>query len=182
MSGGVIKQNAVGLLALAVALAVGAYAFVNIKPARKIAFVDSQRLMTGFKESHKVDKELRDEDAKWRADLKTMEDGIKVFMDSMSVKYDKADAKVKKEMQDELSLRNQQANNFERANVRKMQETNQAKMAKVFEKINAFMKEYGKSHQYEIVFGTVNGSILYGEGSPADVTTEVIEKLNARYE
>jgi outer membrane protein len=182
MNTGFWKNNTLSLLALTVALAVGAYTFANLKPTRKIAFVDSQRLMTGFKESHKVDKELRDEDAKWRTDLKAMEDGIKAFMDSMSANYDKADAKIKKQMQDELSLRNQQANNFERANVRKMQEANQAKMAKVFEKINAFMKEYGVAHHYEIVFGTVNGSILYGEGSPADVTTEVIEQLNARYE
>jgi Skp family chaperone for outer membrane proteins len=150
--------------------------------AKKIAFVDTQRLLTGFKEAHKVNKEIEAEDGKWRKDLKTMEDSLKAHMDNMSANYDHADVKKKKEMQDELSVRNQQTNNFERVNVKRMQDLTNKKMAAVYEKINSLMKEYGKAKDYDIVFGTVNGSILYGEGTSADITDEFVELLNKRFE
>jgi Skp family chaperone for outer membrane proteins len=149
---------------------------------RTFAFVDTQRLLTGFKEAHKVNKEIQVEDEKWRKDLKAIEDSLKAHMDYMSAHYDASDAKKKKEMQDELSLRNQQMNNFERMNMKRVQELTDKKMAGVYEKINTFMKEFGKTKGYDIVFGTVNGSIIYGEGSKADVTNDVVELLNKRYE
>ncbi len=175
------KHNLVGIVALLVAAGFGLRT-LKVDGAGKMAFVDSQRLMTGFKEANQADKELRDEDAKWRGNLKVLEDSIKAFMDTMSVKFDKSDLKTKKSLQDELSLRNQQANNFERANVHRMQEMNKEKIAKIYQKINSFMKEYGKSKGYQIIFGTANGSILYGEGTPSDITDDVIKNLNQRYE
>src|SRR6185369_7675715 len=63
--------------------------------ARKIAFVDTQRLMTTFKEANKVNKELEAADGKWKADLKSMEDSLKAYMDTMTVKFDAADMKTK---------------------------------------------------------------------------------------
>ena len=182
MGSAFLSQNGLALLALAVALGFGIHSTLRQNPAQRIVFVDTQRLMTGFKEANEIDKELRAEETKWRGSLKVLEDSIKAFMDTMSVRYDKADLNERKKLQDELSLRNQQANNFERANIRRMQELNQTKMAKVFEKVNLFMKEYGKLHGYPIIFGTVNGSILYGENTAADITYDVVEQLNKRYE
>jgi outer membrane protein len=182
MNGGFLKQNAIGLLAMAVALGVGAYVSMNFKSSRKIAFVDTQRLLTGFKESNKVNKEIEAIDMKWKGDFKAMQDSLKAFMDTMTVKYDKADVKGKKEMQEELELRNQQMNNFERINTKKMQDLSREKLSVVFEKVNAFMKEYGASKGYDVIFGTTQGNIIYGEGTAADITNDVLAKLNQRYE
>lgn len=113
--------------------------------ARKIGFVDTQRLMTGFKEAHKVNKELEAQDGKWKADLKAMDDSLKAFMDTMTVKFDAADMKTKKQMQDELAMRNQQVNNYQRYHTKKMQDLTQQKIQDVYAKINAFMKEYGSA-------------------------------------
>lgn len=169
-------------MALLVALGFG---FVGLKKeagVRKIAFVDTQRVLMGFKDANAVNKAVEAEDQIWKSALKVMEDSLKSYMDSMTVKYDKADAKTKKEMQDELSVRNQQINNFERVNTKKMQDLSREKLASVFEKINALLKEYGKARHFDVIFGTAQGSILYGEGTPADITDEIIAKLNQRYE
>jgi outer membrane protein len=179
------RPDPIALIALIIAIAALALAW---KPwagqggARKVAFVDTQRLMTGFKEAHKVNKELEAEDAKWKADLKAMEDSLKAFMDSMTVKFDAADVKTKKQMQDELAMRNQQVNNFQRYHVKRMQDLTQQRMKDVYAKINAFMKEYGTANKYDILFGTANGSILYGEKTAADVTDAVIQALAKRYD
>lgn len=178
----VAKDRVFGIgIGLLVLVAIG-LSVANRLEAKKVAFVDTQRLITGFKEAHKVNKEIQAEDEKWRKDLKAIEDSLKAHMDDMSANYDRSDAKSKKEMQDKLSLRNQQMNNFERMNVKRMQELTTKKMSSVYEKINASMKEYGKAKRYDIVFGTVSGSILYGEGTKADITDEVVELLNRRFE
>lgn len=167
-----------GMIALALVWKSGMHA----GGARKIAFVDTQRLMAGFKEANKVNKELEAEDAKWKGDHKAMEDSLKAFMDTMTAKFDAADIKTKKQMQDELAMRNQQVNNFQRYHVKKMQDLTASRMKDVFAKVNVFMKEYGAAHGYDVIFGTVNGSILYGENTQGDITDDVIQALAKKYE
>lgn len=182
MNSGYWSRNAIALLSLAGVLALATFLLVKRPSNRTFAFVDTGRLLTSFKDAHRVNKEVEVEDLKWKAAFKVMEDSLKAFMDTMTVRYDLADFKTKREMQDELAVRNQQVTNFQRVNTGKMQEISREKLAKVYEKIDAFMKEFGKSHGYDVVFGTSQGSILYGEGTAADITDEVIEELNRRYE
>lgn len=181
-SGGFMKSNGIGVAAFilaALALGMGSKWHSETK---KVAFVDSQRMLTSFKEANQVNKEVEVEDRKWKTALMAMEDSLQAFMDTMTVRYDNATLKEKGALEDELALRNQQINNFKRANVAKMQDISREKLAKVYDKINAFMKEFGKSGGYDVIFGTAQGSILYGEGSAADITDEFIRELNKRYE
>lgn len=148
----------------------------------KIGFVNSERVITGFKPAYEVEKGLLEKDSQFKAKLKVLEDSTKAFMDSMSVRYDNANQSMKKQIQDELSARNQQINNLNRAHMRAMEEERTAKMQGVYNKINSFLKEFGKGKGYSILFGTVQGgNILYGEGTSADVTEMVINGLNDRY-
>jgi outer membrane protein len=178
-----MKSNILAGLALIVAL--GALALSYTKSGnleKRLAFVDTNRMMTGFSEAHKANNEIKAEDLKWKANLKIMDDSLKSFMDSMTVKFDKADLKEKRALQEELGMRNQQINNYTAAQGKKMEDAAQKRLASVYEKINSYMKEYGKTKGYYVVFGTVSGSILYGEGTPLDITDEVIKGLNKRYE
>ena len=51
----------------------------------------------------------------------------------------------------------------------------------VFDEVTAFLKEYNKSKGYSIILATtMPGSILYAEQG-FDITSEVLEGLNARY-
>jgi outer membrane protein len=177
-----MKGNFLAAIALAVALAALGVSLKSGDVERRIAFVDTGRLMTGFTEAHKVNKEIKADDEKWRANLKVMEDSLQSFMDTMTVRFDAADVKTKRALQDELASRNQQINNYTAAQGRKMEEAAGKRMATVYEKINSFMKEYGKTKGYYLVFGTSNGNIIYGEASPVDITDAVIKGLNQRYE
>jgi len=96
--------------------------------------------------------------------------------------YNTANAKRKKELQDLLSAHNQQVNNFREASVKRMQKLQSEKMQSVIDKVNVYMAEYGKKHNYSIIFGTVaGGSILYGNSDRYDISNEVIKGLNERY-
>lgn len=154
--------------------------FFHFSP--KIAYVDNGKLMVGFVEASRVEKELKAENEKWKKQLKTLEDSLQAVIDNMSKEYDGAQAARKKELQDLLSARNQQINNFRQANMRKMDKLAQEKMAKVYEKANVYITEYGKKKGYSIILGTGNGgSILYGNENRYDITTEIVKGLNERY-
>jgi outer membrane protein len=177
-----MKSNILAGLALIAAAAALALPFLRGGVERQIAFVDTNRLMTAFTEAHKANQEIKAEDEKWKANLRIMEDSLKSFMDTMTVKYDAASMAEKRALQDELSMRNQQINNYTAAQGRKMEEAAQKRLAGVYEKINNYMKEYGKAKGYHVILGTASGSILYGEGTPMDITDDVIKGLNKRYE
>jgi outer membrane protein len=148
----------------------------------KIGFVNSQRLMTGFQPAYRVEKELAEENEKFKAKLKVLDDSLKSYMDSMTVKYDKANPEQQRAIQNRLAAKNQEINNLERAHGRKMEETRRVRMESVYNMINGFMSEFGKKKGYSILFGTVQGgNILYGEGTAADVTHQVLDGLNERY-
>lgn len=148
----------------------------------RIAYVNTGKLLVGFSESAKVDRELKSENDKWQNQIKQLEDSLQLVMNQMSKEYDKAPVARKKELQDMLSSRNQQINNFRQANIRNMEKIRLDKMQSVFDKANVFMTEYGKKHNYGIILGTVTGgSILYGDEGKYDITDDIIKGLNERY-
>jgi len=148
----------------------------------KIAYVNTGKLIIGFSEANKIEKEVKAEDDKWQAQYKSFGDSLQATIDGMSKEYNTAKPARKKELQDMLSARNQQINNFRQANVRKIQDMRQKRMETVFEKINIYISEYGKKHNYTMIFGTVaGGSILYGNERTCDKTEDIIKGLNERY-
>jgi Skp family chaperone for outer membrane proteins len=159
------------------------YAVINqMFLAPKVAYINTGKLMVGFSESAKIEKELKAEDDRWQAQYKALSDSLQAQIDKMSKEYNAASTAKKKELQDMLSARNQQVNNFKQANLRRMDELKQKKLQTVFDKANVFLSEYGKKHHYSIIFGTVaGGSILYGNESRYDITDEIIKGLNERY-
>lgn len=162
---------------------VGIYGIVNqIYFSPHLAYINTGKLIVGFSEANKVEKEIKVEDDKWQAQYKQLMDSVQVTMNGMSKEYNEATPSKKKELQDMLSARNQQANNYRQACMRKIDDLRQKKMQAVYDKINVFLSEYGKKHHYGIILGTVaGGSIVYGNESKFDITDEIVKGLNERY-
>jgi Skp family chaperone for outer membrane proteins len=162
---------------------IAAYAVMNqLFFMPRIAYVNTGKLMIGFSESAKVEKEIKVEDDQWQGQLKQLQDSLQGTINNMSKEYNSATPAKKKEMQDMLSARNQQVNNFKQANMRRIDDLRQKKMQGVFDKVNVYLGEYGKKHRYGIILGTVaGGSILYGNEAKYDITDDVVKGLNERY-
>ncbi len=164
------------------ALIVSLVIVLVVSPTPKIAYVDTAKLMIGFNEAAKVDKELKEVEEEWKEKLKILQDSVAAHIEVMNKEYDKAPLKKKKELQTKLTIHNQTVNNFRSANVKKMQELQQEKMKSIMDKANLYLMEYGKKHNYNMIFGTATGgSILYGDQSNYDITEQIIKGLNERY-
>lgn len=147
----------------------------------KVAYVNSQKLMTGFSEAAQAQKEIKAEDDKWRSQLKELEDTLQAAINQMSKEYNTAKPDRKKQLQDKLSAENQNVNNFKQANIRKMEQVKQEKLQGVINKVNVFVAEYGKKKGYTLILATtMDGDIAYGSDK-CDITDALIQGLNARY-
>ncbi len=177
-----VMSKVFGCLAV-MALGLSIYCLVDAKKSTaKYAFVNTQKLMTGFTPANAVLKDLEEDDARFKTHLKAMDDSLKSFMDSMTTAYDKSTPEKKKQWQDKLSYRNQEINNISRSHIKKMDEDRVRKMQGVYDKINVYISEFGKKQGYSIIFGTVQGgNILFGDGGSSDITQPVLDGLNERY-
>lgn len=156
--------------------------FYNFESTPKIAYVDTGKLLVGFSEANKVEREIKIEDEKWQKQAKGLEDSLQTIIDNISKEFNNAKPARKKEMQDILSARNQQLNNFRQANIRRIEILRKDKMQTVFDKVNYYLSEFGKKHRYSIILGTVaGGSILYGNENKYNITNEIVKGLNERY-
>ncbi len=168
-----------GVAALALA---GLVAHHMLAPRPRLAFVDTNKMLVGFREAAAVEKELKKRDDVWRRKAEVLEDSAKALMDRMSKEYDAASAARKRELQDMLAARNKELANFTQANMRQMEKMKQRKMQPVVDKVNLYLNEYGRENGYAVILAAVRGSptMLYGNAA-YDITDEVIAGLNERY-
>lgn len=149
----------------------------------KIGFVDTQKLLIGFSEANKANKEFEAANKQFEQNLAALQDSVKNQMDFMSKEFDKAADEKKVEMQKRLKKFNDDLNRYNQYGRQETVKKHQEKMAKVLEKINAYVEEYSKDNGYSLVLGsTNNGSILYGKECPENMTADLVKGLNKRYQ
>ncbi len=164
------------------ALIASAGSFFFLQSSSELVYVDVNKLLDGYKRTAIVKAEF-DEKAKvmksnvdslvanWQDELKAYEKE----RSSMSIK----EVELKQEL---LANKQQQINNYQQAVQKQLVEEDKKITQTVINDINDFVKEYGKTKGYKVIFGaTGNGTIMYGEES-SDLTGQVLEELNAEFE
>ena len=148
----------------------------------KIAYVDSSKLMIGFSEANKVNKEIEAEKKQYEENLKVLEDSVKANMDLMSKEFDSATPKKKNELREKLREWNTKMNRYQKAGAEEVANKHQQKMEVIIKKMNAYITEYGREHKYDLILGTTTGgNILYANQDKIDITDKIVKGLNERY-
>lgn len=156
--------------------------FTVLKTTNNIAYVNNSKLLIGFSESNKINKEYEIAKKKYQDNLETIEDSVKQHMDLMSKEYDKSTTRKKTELQTKLRQLNQDLNRYRETGKRSINEEHQKKMAEVVKKINTYVADYGKEHKYDFILGTTaGGNIMYSNDSKFDITADIVKGLNERY-
>lgn len=50
----------------------------------------------------------------------------------------------------------------------------------IITQLNQYVKDFGKEHHYDIIFGNTDGSLMYGDDK-LNITTEVTQYINDKY-
>ena len=165
-----------------VAVVLSLVALYFAKSSSQLVYVDVNKLIEGYSRT-KVAKAEFDKKANllkanvdslvgnWQKELKNYEKERA----SLSPK----ELKLKQEL---LGNKQQQINGYQEAIQKKIQEEDKKVTQTVINDINDYIKEYGKDHNYRIIFGASGGgNIMYADES-TDLTEEVLKGLNAEYE
>lgn len=150
-------------------------------PIRKLAYIETSRLLVGYSEADAANKELKAADEKWQKQFTAMKDSLQTLINPLSAEYEKAPAARKKEIEILINTFNQQLSTAQQENAASIQKSYDEKMKVITQKIDQYISEYGKRHHYDFIFGTLQGTITYANSSAVDVTDEIIKGLNERY-
>lgn len=175
------KYGIVALVALFFSLAgLGGIAYYQYKTVR-YGFVNTERLLNSFTEAKKAVDEINVDMEKWNTQRAVIEDSLKAFEKRMEESYASLSVEKKKELKSEQISRIEELGRFNQAQKKFVEEKRLEKLDGVYQKINAAMNDFAKEHGLDVVFASSNGSIVYGDGTKADLTEQFIQYLNARY-
>lgn len=155
--------------------------FISFKSS-ELVYVDINKLLEGYKRTKVVR-------AEFEAKAKTMNANVDSLMNDWQneiKKYEKErigmSAKELKLKQELLSNKQNQINNYQEAIQKKLQEEDKKVTQTVINDINDYVKDYGKKHNYDIIFGASgSGNIMYAKEN-TDLTNVILQGLNKEFE
>jgi outer membrane protein len=172
----IIKSTVISLIILGIGLTTYHFLFV-----KKIAYVESSKVIDSFSEAIKARKKLEADIEQWDKELKKIEDSLNASSTAFKEGFEKAAHAKKKELAANLEKWNGDYARYGRSIEQKKLTREQELMQPVIEKINKFMEVWGNEHGYQFIFGTMAGGNIVMADRKFDVTNKVIQDLNKHY-
>jgi outer membrane protein len=175
-----MKNITISLSLIAIALAL----FISYKQFsvnQELVYVDVNVLLAEYKGMKDAKKEFEEKEKVWKANVDSLivgfQNELKTYEKERS-KYSKKELQLKQEL---LRNKQQQIDNYQRGVQKQAQDEEMKLTSGVIDEVNAFVKEYGKQHDFNIILGATSaGNILYAKEG-IDITKKVIEGLNNEY-
>ncbi len=176
-----MNSKIISIFSLIIALLGAGYLYVAQQKQVRYAFVNTETLLNSFVESSRALDEIHKEEENWKNQRTTIEDSLKAFEERFAAVYDTASVKTKTEFKQEQIRRIEEMNRFNHAFGTKIQNMQVEKLGAIYQKINIAMNDYATENGLDVVFASSNGSIVYGNGTSADITNEFVAFLNDRF-
>lgn len=176
------QSNLLSVIISIVALAISStILLLNLTTKEKVAYVDSMKLLSEYDGVKDVRAELEKRTKGWQANIDTLESDFKGDLKKYEDQRSTLNDKEKRQREESLQNKQQQYQQYRTAMENKAKEENEKLSARPLQRLNDFIKEYGKKHNYKIIFGAnQSGNILYTVDG-LDITGEVLEGANADY-
>jgi len=143
----------------------------------KLAYIRTAVLLNDYEGMKMANEQFNKEVQVVQANIDT----LKRRYEQLKKKESEITADKKTDWTKQLAISEYEYNNYRATAQKQMEERKIALRTEVGNQINLFIQDYGKEHNYKIIFGTTNeGNILYGE-EQEDLTEIILEKLNENY-
>ena len=145
----------------------------------KTGFVDTEKLVKEYKETIAVESEITAKSDKFNKELEPYLKAFQAKVTEYQAKAAKMSARKRAQKEQELGAEDQMIRQQQQQIQYQVQQEAQTAMKPVYEKVNKFVKDYGKKNGYKYIFGTVNlnGSVMYGDDK-SDLTSTILTALN----
>jgi len=170
------KKNAIVVFITMVMVIFGGGALIA---QSKIAYVDSQKILSTFSGAIDAQKKLDEENATWDQELKKMNDDYKVLQEQLEQQSLLLSEAKKKEKAQELqaaAVEIQQYQNKKWGQSGDFFKRRGELMQPVIDQINRIVHQIGEDEDYDFIFDTVAGNIIHAK-ERYDITESVLEEL-----
>ncbi|MBN2356939.1 OmpH family outer membrane protein [candidate division KSB1 bacterium] len=162
------------MLFLALALmATGAF-------AQKMAYINSQKIIATYKEAQDAQERLNKISEAWEEEGRAMQRQFQELgeqLESQSLLLSDERRREKQAELQNLYMRIQQFQNEKWGQNGELYKKQEEVMQPIFDKINAAIKKVAEEENYDYVFDTVNGNIVYASPKQTDLTDLVLQEL-----
>ncbi len=154
--------------------------FVAYKVSKtpKIAYIDTNKLLSGVKEMQILQEQLKRERAIAKLKIDTLTTEFETALKAHEKELAQMTSKEKKLSEELLQNKQNQLVQYQQAINQKLQQQEQEKMGEVMKQVNSHIAEYGKKKGYTIILATANGNIAYADDA-IDVTADVIKEMSS---
>ena len=165
-----------------IAILMALFSVIKSQSSSNQVYVDVNKLLDGYKRTkivrEKFEKKAKTLNANVDSLLVDWQKELKIYEKERS-KMSKKELELKQEL---LGNKQQQINNYQQAIQKQVQEEDKKATQTVINDINDYVKDYGKKHGHQIIFGASgSGNIMYANEA-SDLTQTVLDGLNAEFE
>jgi outer membrane protein len=169
-----VKHSRLWIMAAAV-LAAG-----TVSAQLKIGYVNSAKMMEGYPAAIDADKQLKSESDKWGLELQKMQEQFKSTQEKLEQQSLLLSDEKKKEMTQGLQNlygQMQQYQNEKWGEQGAYFKRKEELLRPILDKINGVIDAYGKRENYDIIFDSVAGNLVFAKDK-YDLTELILQELN----
>lgn len=168
------------LTIVVIASLVSVFSLANIGYAQKIGYVNSQKILSTFKDALDAQEKLDKINQEWEAEGKEMQKQFQELNDQLESQGLLLSEEAKQEKQQEIQnlyIKIQQYSADKWGQNGEFFKKQEELMQPVFDKINTVIKNIGEEEGFDYIFDTVNANIVYASPKQPDLTDMVLEEL-----
>jgi outer membrane protein len=148
---------------------------------RKIAYVDSVKLLDGYQAMAEARKGYAAKSRQWQANIDTLSADVHRAMREYERKSASMTSKERELSTQLLHRKQQELVTYQQAIQQSAQQEDSKSTQQVLTRVNTFLTRYGQAHQYDLILiATPAGAIAYAKPG-LDLTEEVVQALNQEY-
>jgi outer membrane protein len=165
-----------------IAILLSSFAIYKTYHSSDLVYVDVNKLIEGYKRTKIVKSEFDKKANVMKSNVDSLISNWQKELQNYEKERSSLSVKELELKQEILSNKQQQINSYQEAIQKQIQEEDKKVTQTIINDINDFIKEYGKSKGYQIIFGASGGgNIMYADES-TDLTDEVLKGLNAQFD
>lgn len=147
---------------------------------QKIAYIDSNKVFNGYKGIELAKAQFQKKENLYKQRMDTLTGRIK--MDFMNMEKFRKDPSKYKHYVDSAEYDKKQYKDYGQAMQQSLKEEEGKLTQNAVEKLNAFLKDYGKGKNYDLILiANSTGTIAYAK-EKYDITDEVLKEINRQYD
>lgn len=148
--------------------------------AQKLAYINSQKIIATYKEAKDAQERLNKISQQWEEEGRAMQKQFQELGEQLESQSLLMSEERKREKQQELQtlyMKIQQFQNEKWGQNGELFKKQEEIMQPIFDKINAAIKKVAEEQNFDYVFDTINGNIVYASPKQIDLTDQVLQEL-----